>query len=664
MSSVLDALRVFDALPQQCAYLDRGLVYRYANAAYLKSRGLAASEVLGRPAVDVHGADALVHVRALADRVLQGQTVPFQITMPYRSGPRNLEGTAVPDVDADGRVLGYYAVATDVTEQRQAEHSLRESEARYRHIFENAHVGVYRTTPDGRILVANAALLAMLGFDSLEEAQRRNLEDEGFGKRVGRSHFRDLVETHGEVRGLESEWQTRDGRPLMVRENARAVRDAQGNVVCYEGTVEDVTERHRIEASLGRYAKRLAALREVDRGVLGARSPEELASVVTRRLRGLVPCDRVSVVLFDDERGDSVVLAAEGLGTENVGAGVRLPFSSEVMPAAMRAGHEMSSDDVTAEPDSPSRRLALRLGVRAMLRVPLMVQGRQIGQLGLGRLQAGSFSPEEIEVAREIADTLAVGLANAELSRRLRAHAQILERRVEERTAELRQALADQESFSYSVSHDLRAPLRAMHGLSQALVEDYGDRLDDVGRDYVRRIMHSSQKLDRLINDLLDYGRLSNVSLALEPVALDPLLDRVLHDLDAEVSESGALVEVVRPLPTVLGHSATLGHVFLNLLGNALKFVAPGTVPCVRVAAEVNEGVARVSVTDNGIGVDPEHRERIFRVFERLYAENVYPGTGIGLAIVQKAMTRLGGRVGLESEAGRGSTFWIELPVA
>lgn len=227
-------------------------------------------------------------------------------------------------------------------------------------------------------------------------------------------------------------------------------------------------------------------------------------------------------------------------------------------------------------------------------------------------------------------------------------------------------AAANQEldAFSYSISHDLRAPLRAMQGFSEALLEDYGDRLDATGRDYARRIVAASRQMDTLIQDLLAYSRIVRAEVNLEPVSLETVVDEAYGPLEMAVKERGGEVIVERPLGRVLAHRTVLGQIVTNLLGNALKFTRPGTPVRVRVHRERADGRVRLWVEDNGIGIAPEHRERIFRAFERLHGVQQYPGTGIGLAIVQKGATRLGGQAGVESEPGVGSRFWVELAEA
>ncbi|WP_242057146.1 MULTISPECIES: PAS domain S-box protein [Oscillatoriales] len=236
-----------------------------------------------------------------------------------------------------------------------------------------------------------------------------------------------------------------------------------------------------------------------------------------------------------------------------------------------------------------------------------------------------------------------------------------LEQRVAERTAQLEQANQDLEAFAYSIAHDLRAPLRGMHGLAEALLEDYGDKLDDLGQEYARHIVNSAHHLDDLINDLLDYSRLSRTELNLGSVDLNTVVSEALAQLKTDLEKSQAQVTAMPSMPKVQAHRNTLAQAIVNLLSNAIKFVDKDSQPGVHIWAETDDECVKLWVADDGIGIAPEHQKRIFRVFERLHGIESYPGTGIGLAIVQKAVERMGGSVGVESELGKGSKFWIKL---
>jgi PAS domain S-box-containing protein len=243
---------------------------------------------------------------------------------------------------------------------------------------------------------------------------------------------------------------------------------------------------------------------------------------------------------------------------------------------------------------------------------------------------------------------------------KLSLHAAELERVVRLRTTELRHSNAQLETFVYSIAHDLRAPLRTMQGFSQILVEEYTGGLPQVGRDYAKFIDLAAQQMDRQLTDLLAFSQISLQKIELVPVNLEDVVQSALAGCAAEIRESGAVVKVVPPWPSVLAHAATLRQVLVNLIANAVKFVADAPPRVVLRAEERAGGLVRIWIEDNGIGIAPEYHERIFQVFQRLHTTE-YSGTGIGLAIVQKGMERLGGRAGLVSAPGEGSKFWLDL---
>jgi K+-sensing histidine kinase KdpD len=243
----------------------------------------------------------------------------------------------------------------------------------------------------------------------------------------------------------------------------------------------------------------------------------------------------------------------------------------------------------------------------------------------------------------------------------------LLERRIQERTERLAEANLELRAFAHTVAHDLRAPLRNVEGFTDALLEDETPRLSEQGRSFIDRIGDAARRMDRMITDLLAYSQLSRAELRLQTVDLERVLQLALADLESQIARSGARVDVARPLPAVFGNEAILVQVLDNLIGNALKFVAPGVTPAVGIHARREQEHVLIWVSDNGIGIPPAQRDRIFSVFERLHGEEAYPGTGIGLAIVKKGMERLGGSVRVEptpTPAPAGTTFRLCLPAA
>jgi PAS domain S-box-containing protein len=220
------------------------------------------------------------------------------------------------------------------------------------------------------------------------------------------------------------------------------------------------------------------------------------------------------------------------------------------------------------------------------------------------------------------------------------------------------------ESFNYSISHDLRAPLRSIASFTQVVRMQYDEDLARDAHDYLHRVETAAKYMDKLLMDLLDYSRLSRSEMDLVPVDLDSALADVLSSIEQEVRARVAQIDVQGPLGSAIGHAATVRQILYNLIANGLKFVAPDQRPQIRIWSERRDDYLRVLVQDEGIGIASQFHQKIFGLFQRLHSQTAYPGTGVGLAMVQKGVERMGGRIGVNSEPGGGSCFWVELPVA
>lgn len=238
-----------------------------------------------------------------------------------------------------------------------------------------------------------------------------------------------------------------------------------------------------------------------------------------------------------------------------------------------------------------------------------------------------------------------------------------LERKVEERTASLRTANAEMEAFSYSLSHDMRGPLRTVVSFTELVLEDPQSQLAPDSRNCLQQVAAAARRLDRLIQDVLAFSRISNMRIKIRRVDLEKLLREIISD-SPQLQGPAAEIHIESPLHPVLGDEASLTQCFTNLLNNAVKFVSDGVKPRIRLFSTVVADKVRIWVADNGIGIANHAQKRIFEMFERGNITNRYEGTGIGLAIVAKAVDRMGGKVGVESEPGKGSRFWIELAPA
>lgn len=268
-----------------------------------------------------------------------------------------------------------------------------------------------------------------------------------------------------------------------------------------------------------------------------------------------------------------------------------------------------------------------------------------------------------IGVVQDVTERKRIEVELRESRTKLESHAQMLEQHVAERTARLRETIGELEAFSYTVSHDMRTPLRAMHGYADRLLRVYRASLDPEAIHHLERISKNAQRLELLVRDVLAYSRVSKDEVQLGPVNLEHFLDSLLPTLP-ELQREGVRLTVHRPLPPVSAHEAYLSQVFTNLLGNAVKFAAEGRAPEIEISARRERDRVTISVRDNGIGIAPEHFQRIFEIFGRVYPEKKFEGTGIGLSIVRKAVQRMGGDISVASAPGEGSCFSFTLSPA
>ncbi len=339
---------------------------------------------------------------------------------------------------------------------------------------------------------------------------------------------------------------------------------------------------------------------------------------------------------------------------------------------ARAGGQRVAHLDDSRRLAPPAAAASLSAGVGSWAIAPFARDGRWIASLRLASAQPRVWHATELALTEMVLARVwplverargerAVADAEAKIRQTLAERRAELERLVADRTARLQETITELESFSYSISHDLRAPLRAMTGFGELLAEECGDRIGPEGRDYLRRIIAASRRMDRLTQDVLVYSRMSRTELPLVPVDLAALVTGIVESYPQFHAELADVI-VRGPFPRVLGNEAALMQCVSNLMSNAVKFVAPGVRPRVEVSAEAEAGRVRLVVRDNGIGIAPEARGKIFGIFERFHSG--YEGTGIGLAVVRRAMERMGGSVDFCSEPGKGSRFCLELTPA
>lgn len=588
--------------------------------------------------------------------------------------------------------------------------ALKESEQRFRATFNQAAVGIAHVGLNGQWLMVNQKLCEIVGY-SPEELLKITFQDITYPEDLNSdlNYVSQVLAGQIPTYSMEKRYIRKDGSVIWINLTVSLVREDTGEPKYFISVVEDIHQRKLSETALKRSARRLETLHTVDTGILGAYSLTEIVHAALSGLANLVVSEQAFVVLFKFETQHAEVLVEKLTGDWQLAIQRKMPITDFISPDFLAESNHHGKGEI-ANYSSLSVFLEYppilqRLDAQVMgsyISLPLVADNNIIGQLILASRQRFAFNPEHLPIVSEVATQIAIAIRQTQLREQLQRKAEELEQRVIERTAELQDANAELEAFAYSVSHDLRAPLRAMQGFSQVLLEDYADKLDSLGQEYAHRIVSSAQRMENLIQDLLAYSRVSRAEIKLQPINLSLIISGVLTHLRDEFQARQAIVSVTETLLQieVIAHRTTLIQVLINLLMNAIKFVAPGVQPEIEIWAEernlnleleyqeeeikttVNKLIynsksaisslnqetskhqkwIRLWVKDNGIGIAKEHYDRIFQVFERLHGIETYAGTGIGLAIVRKGIERMGGRIGVESKVNEGSSFWIELP--
>ncbi|MFE4105822.1 PAS domain-containing sensor histidine kinase [Almyronema epifaneia] len=567
------------------------------------------------------------------------------------------------NLDAEGNPSELVGVVVDITGRKQMELAQRESETRYRTLFE--------TIQDGFCIVEvlfdpNGHPIDYYFVDVNPAFEQQTGLREAAGKTA--------LEL---VPGLESHWAEIYGEVVRTGQSVRFDNVAEAinrwfEVHAFPLTNQDstqvavlfreVSDRKRAEAALAERAAQQAIVAKIGQQALAHENLDAFLHWVIQRVAEVLHVEYCKLLeLLPNDQGfllragigwqDGLVGEAIVPGGRDSQAGYTLLTQEPIIVEDLRTDGRFNGPEL----------LSSHGVISGMSTVIGDIENHPFGVIGVHTRAQRRFTKNDVNFLQTIANILAESIANHQSKQEIRRINASLERRVEERTEQLVEVNQELESFAYSVSHDLRAPLRAIEGLARIFQEDYGDRLDEAGHEYTQMLIDSAAQMDGLIRDLLSYSRLGRRDIQLSAVDLGVLIPQVWRELGVTFNEPQPQITLDESLPVVLAQRTVLRQVIANLLTNAVKFVEPGTIPTLHIWAENQDGWVQVWVEDNGVGIAPRHQERIFRPFERLFGIEQYPGTGIGLAIVQRGIARMGGQVGVESTLEQGSRFWFRL---
>ncbi len=484
--------------------------------------------------------------------------------------------------------------------------------------------------------------------------------------------------------------------PLMLQTARIAPLFSDGAVCGIVLVIEDVTQRESQAEALNRQHRRDELLAWALAHLLKTEEPRKAVRQLFFKIAEHLDFDTFFIYLRDLETGHLKLEAVGGIPQESEADFFTCPF-----PAI--AGDESERVIVlnSLQACQDRRYSALKKArISAALAIPLVADDRSLGLICFASCSRDFIAPDETQLVKTISQYLATSLDKENTSRQLRnakeqlaEHAQLLEIRVQERTSRLQDTISELETFSYTIAHDLRAPARAVTGYCEVLLEDFAGAISPDARTLVERIGRASRRMEALTRDLLEFSRVSRQQIVLSDLEIEPIIEELAALRVPAVREA---ITVRRPLHRVRGHRDLLQQVLSNLVDNAIKFVKPGAAPKITISSELlpegspntlsgslifsatgasAPGAARavsergprhvrIWIEDEGIGVHPRAHQKIFSIFERGARAGNYEGTGIGLAIVARAMQRMGGTCGVESELNKGSRFWLELPYA
>ena len=639
------------------------------NQEWKKVFNLSESQVIGKTDYDIFDREVAEALEA-NDRLVIETKKPLTVEEKvYRTDgqPHEYLSLKFPLFDEQHRVVSIVGIAKDITEDKKIKSALQMSETMFSNTFEQAAVGIAHVALDGRWLRVNQKICEIVGYSKTELLQKTfedltDPEDLQLDSEYIRQMLADEIKTYS----VEKRLLYKNRQIIWVNLTVSLVKNSSGQPDYFINVVEDISDRHELRSSLEKSLRRLSNLHQIDRAIIEAREPEAIAYEAIHSINKFSTSQRISIVTFDWKRELASILATEGLAKQEANKQTQTPLEvwQDVIAKIEQDSHSQYVVTYLSQLPQLSDILPALKAVEldCFLSFPLRAGGNLLGILKVWVENLGSVVTEELDIVYEVSNSVAIALQQSRLAHQAQNYTQQLEVKVAERTKQLEEINRELKAFTYTISHDLKAPLRAIQGFATALNEDYGEDLDELGTEYTERLVGSAQYMDRLIQDLLVYSRLSRSEIQLQAIDLSTIVFKATRTLEHEIEQSQAKIAIAKSLGRVWANETILVQVVSNLISNAIKFIASDKVPQIEIRSEIGEDTVRLWIEDNGIGIKPEHQNRIFRVFERLHGNESYPGTGIGLAIAYKGMTRLSGKIGVESEFGKGSRFWIEIP--
>jgi signal transduction histidine kinase/CheY-like chemotaxis protein len=422
---------------------------------------------------------------------------------------------------------------------------------------------------------------------------------------------------------------------------------------------------HKLEhkmMQLERANKRLTSLYQASCNLVTIKSSTELIHCILRTIVETAGYQQANYFYFDESQNklpllDSVGFSEEILTIIKDKLVFNLGDKQGLVGLVAQSGQTINVADTSTEP----RWIVFDPTINSALFIPVHYVNRLLGIVSLYSAEKDAFTQEDEINIDALANSLAISIENRKVGEEIRQLNVQLERRVAERTAQLENSNKELEAFAYSVSHDLRAPLRAIDGYSSILLEDYGNQLDAEGNRLLSMVHDHTGKMDHLITDILALSRVSRSELRLTHIDMTATANSIYYEIASpEVQKNFTFT--IFPLPDAYGDPTLMRQVWINLISNAIKYTFPKDERTIQIKGHSENGMNIYTIQDNGVGFNPEYTHKLFGVFQRLHSSNQFEGTGIGLAIVKRIVQRHGGQVWAEGVLDQGATFYFSIP--
>jgi PAS domain S-box-containing protein len=684
-----------------------------------------AKRILGLSRSDFHSLEALSKKNILGEGVYkeligfierrEDFSYIFDVASINQTAKKTLVTKAEFEQDPEGLSDKFVGVILDITERKMAEEAIRASELNFRTIFNSTNEAIFISDTNGIILDVNKRVLEIYGFKTKGEIVQKtlhfvNANEPPYTQEHAEFHIKQALSKDFHT----FEWLAKKNNGEQFWIEVSLSRVNLNNEQRIISVVRDISSRKKTEKEFQRLNQEIAAIFKASKPLQYQKTPEKLAHEIIQVLEDILNYEHCSVLLVD---ADGVTLKPFAVSDCDLGyiynttektyiEGQELKIGKGIVGWVVENAQSLLINDATRDP----RYVEFRHDTISEICVPIISDSTIIGAINIESKLPNAYTETDLKILETMSAQIGIAIQNANLYQQLqkelteRKHFEKrlskLNEELEARVAERTQAMEEQleklhksqkamlymvedlnemteelkrerqkleainhelESFSYSVSHDLRAPLRAIDGFSKILEEDYAESIDDEGKRLLNVVRTNSQKMDQLIIDLLALSRVARGQLKLVDISMNSIISNVYKDIFEPIN-SGNVEINVKPLPPTKADPTLIKQVWQNLIGNAIKYSKPDVTITIEIGGSVKDDMCHYYIKDNGIGFDPKYATKIFETFQRLHRPNEFEGTGIGLSVVQRIVHRHGGTAWAESEVGQGATFWFTLP--